>query len=79
MLLGVFVRRQQVDRLHLAEIDVMAEQKDEQQLADVLFLLVAVQRFVSFKFAPDVGELLVDTLDFRFFTFTCKAVESRKQ
>uniref|UniRef100_A0A182XS43 Uncharacterized protein n=1 Tax=Anopheles quadriannulatus TaxID=34691 RepID=A0A182XS43_ANOQN len=69
LFLRVFVGGQQIDRLHVAEIDVMAEQKDEQQLAHVLLLLVAVQRFVPFKFAPNVGQLLVDALDFRLFAF----------
>ena len=69
MFLRVFVGGQQIDRLHVAEIDVMAEQKDEQQLAHVLLLLVAVQRFVPFEFAPNVGQLLVDALDFRLFAF----------
>lgn len=47
LLLGVLVRRQQVDRFHVSEVDVMAEQEDEEQLADVLLLLVSVQCLVS--------------------------------
>ena len=42
MFLGVLVRRKQVHGLDVAEVDVVAEQEDEEQLANVLLLLVAV-------------------------------------
>ena len=44
--LGVLVGGEQVDGLHLAEVDVVAEEEDEEQLAHILLLLVPVQRLV---------------------------------
>ena len=52
LFLGVLVRRKQVHGLDVAEVDVVAEQEDEEQLANVLLLLVAVQRLVTLEFAP---------------------------
>ena len=46
LLLSVLVGGEQVDGLHLAEVDVVAEEEDEEQLAHILLLLVAVQRLV---------------------------------
>ena len=54
----------------MTEINVMAEKEDEEELANVFLLLVAVQSLVAFEFRPNVGQLLVDPLNFRFFTFT---------
>ena len=42
LFLGVLVRRKQVHGLDVAEVDVVAEQEDEEQLANVLLLLVAI-------------------------------------
>ena len=42
LFLGVLVRRKQVHGLDVAEVDVVAEQEDEEQLANVLLLLIAV-------------------------------------
>lgn len=55
----------------MAKIDVMPKQKDEQQFAYIFLLLIAVQRFITFEFASNIGQLLVDTLDFSLFTFAC--------
>ena len=63
LFLRVLVRREQVDGLDVAEVDVVAEQEDEEELAHVLLLLVSVERLVALELAPDVGELLVDPLD----------------
>ena len=41
VLLGVFVRRDQVDGLHVAEIYVVAQHEDVQQLANVLLAIVS--------------------------------------
>ena len=49
LFLGVLVRREQVDGLDVAEVDVVAEQEDEEELAHVLLLLVAVQRLVALE------------------------------
>lgn len=56
----------------MAEINVVAEQKDEEQFAHVLLFLVAIERFVAFELAANVGQLLVDALDFRLFAFAWK-------
>ena len=74
LLLSVLVGGEQVDGLHLAKVDVMAEQEDEEQLADVLLLLVAVQRLVALEFRTNVGQLFVDALDLGLLAFAC-AVE----
>ena len=49
----------------MTEVDVVSEEENEEQLAHVLLLLVAVQRLVTLELGPDVGELLVDTLHLR--------------
>lgn len=51
----------------MPEIDVMAQQKDEEQLADILLLAVAIQSFVPLELGADIGQLLVDALDLSFF------------
>lgn len=53
----------------MAKIDVMPKQKDEQQFAYIFLLLITVQRFITFKFASNIGQLLVDSLNFSLFTF----------
>lgn len=61
----------------MTEVDVMAKQENEKQLAHVLLLLVTVQRFVAFELAPNVGQLLIDALDFGLFTFAYKGTRYR--
>ena len=46
LFLGVLVGGEQVDGLHLAEVDVVAEQEDEEQFANIFLLLVTVQCLV---------------------------------
>lgn len=70
LLLRVLVGAQQVDRLHVAEVDVVSEQEDEEQLADVLLLAVAIESLVPFELGADVGQLFVDPLDFGFLALT---------
>ena len=36
----------------MAEVDVVAEQEDEEQLADILLLLVAVKSLVTLELGP---------------------------
>ena len=71
LLLRVLVGAEQVDCLHVAEVDVVAQQEDEQQLADILLLAVAVQGLVPFELGADIGQLLINALDLRFFALTC--------
>lgn len=70
LFLRVFVGAQQVDGLHVSEVDVVAQQEDEEQLADVLLLAVAVQSLVTLELGADVGQLLVDPLDLSLLAFT---------
>lgn len=81
LFLGVLVGAEQVDGLHVPKVDVMAEEEDEEQLADILLLAVAVQRLVALELGADVGQLLVDALDLRLFALTCTArgVKRRKR
>lgn len=79
LLLGIFVRGEQVDRLHVAEVDVVAKQEYEQQFAHIFLLLVAVQRLVTFEFASDVRELFVDALHFGFFALACNSSSETKK
>ena len=53
LFLGVLIRRKQVHGLDVAEVDIVAEQEDEEQLTYVLLLLVTVQCLVAFELAPD--------------------------
>lgn len=43
----IFVGAEQVDCLHVPKVDVMAQQEDEKQLADILLLAVTIQGFIS--------------------------------
>lgn len=70
LFLRVLVGAQQVDGLHVSKVDVMAQQEDEEQLADVLLLAVAVQSLVALELGADVGQLLVNPLDLCLFAFT---------
>lgn len=56
----------------MTEINIMAEQKDEQKFADVLLFLVPIEGFVAFELAANVGQLFVDAFDFGLFAFACK-------
>ena len=47
LFLSVLVGGEQVDRLHLTEVDVVAEQKDEEKFANIFLLLVTVQCLVA--------------------------------
>ena len=39
----------------MSKVDVMPQEEDEEQLADVFLLLVAVQSLVSFELGPGTG------------------------
>ena len=51
LFLGVLVRGQQVDCLDLSEVNIVAKQEDEQELANIFLLLVTIQCFVSLKYS----------------------------
>lgn len=55
----------------MAEVNVVAEQEDEQQLTHIFLLLITVERLIAFEFTPNVRQFLVHTLHFRLFTFAC--------
>lgn len=42
LLFCVLVGAEQVDSLHVSKVDVMAQEEDEEQLADVFFLTVTI-------------------------------------
>lgn len=54
----------------MPKVDVVAQQEDEEQLADVLLLAVAVQSLVALELGADVGQLLINPLDLCLLAFT---------
>lgn len=66
----VLVGAQQVDCLHVAKVDVMAKQENEEQLAHILLLAVSIQSLVALELGADVGQLLIDPFDLRLLAFT---------
>lgn len=56
----------------MTKVNVMAEQKYEQQLAHILLFLITVQSLISFELTSNVGQFFVYTLDFGLFAFACK-------
>lgn len=63
----------------MTKVDVMAQQEDEQQLADVFLLLIAVEGLVAFEFTSNVRELLVHALHFRLFALACMMICEMKE
>lgn len=53
----------------MPKVNVMAKKKNEQQLADILLLLISIESFVTFEFAPNICQLLVYPLDFCLLAF----------
>lgn len=49
LFLCVFVGGKQVNSLHVSEVDVMAEEENEEKFAHVFLLLVAIQGFVTWN------------------------------
>lgn len=39
---SVFVGAKEVDSLHVSKVDIMAQKKDEEQLADILLFTVTI-------------------------------------
>lgn len=70
LLFCIFVGTQQIDGLHVSEVNVMAKQEDKEQLADIFLLAVAIESFVPFEFGANVGQLFIDPLDLGFLAFT---------
>lgn len=56
----------------MAEVDVVAEEEDEQQLANIFLLLIAVECLVAFELTSNIRQLLVHALHFRLFAFACR-------
>ena len=54
----------------MSKVNVMAQQKNEEQLADILLLAVPIQSFVPFKLGTNVGQLLVDSFNLSFLALT---------
>lgn len=55
----------------MAKVDVVTKEENKQQLTHIFLLLITVEGFVAFKFAPNVRQLLVHSFHFRLFTFAC--------
>lgn len=53
----------------MSKVNVMAEQEDKEQLADILLLAVAIESFVPFKLGTNVGQLFIDPFDLGFLAF----------
>lgn len=70
LLLCVLVGTEQVDGFHVSKVDVMAKQEDEEQLAYIFLLAVAVQGLVPLELGANVCQLFIDPLDLRFLAFT---------
>ena len=60
LLFRVLVRAQQIHRFNMAKVDVMSEEEDEEQLADVLLLVIPVQCLVALELAADIGQFFID-------------------
>lgn len=54
----------------MSKVDIVTEKKNEQQLANVFLLLVAIECLVSFEFTANVCEFFIDSLDLCFLAFT---------
>lgn len=63
LLLRVFGGRDEVDRFQVAKVDIPPKDVDVQELANIFFLVVAIQIPV-FELLPYVCKLLVDSLLF---------------
>lgn len=65
LLLGVFIRRDQIHGLEVPKVDIPAQDVDVKELADV-FLLVVAAEVAILELLSDVGQLLVDSLLLQF-------------
>lgn len=54
----------------MSKVNVVAKQENEQQLADIFLLAVAIQSFVPFELGSNVGQLFIDPFDLCFLTLT---------
>ena len=70
LFLCVLVGAEQVDSLHVSKVDVMSQQEDEEQLADILLLTIAIQCLIPLELGADVGQLLIDPLDLCLLALT---------
>lgn len=49
LLLRVSVGAEQVHGLHVPKVNVMTQEKDEEQLADVFFFTIAIKSLVTYR------------------------------
>ncbi len=61
----------------MPEINVMAKKKYKQQFTDIFLLLVSIERFVAFEFAPNVGQFFVNTLYLCFLALACEKLQKK--
>lgn len=70
LFLRVLVGAEQVDSLHVSKVNVVSKQEDEEQLADIFLLAVAIESLVPFKLGANVGQLFVNPFDLGFLALT---------
>lgn len=54
LFLRILIRRQQINSLHMSEINVMTKEENEQQLAHIFLFLISIECLVPFKFTANV-------------------------
>lgn len=48
LFLSVLVGAEEVDSLHVSKVNIMAQKKDEEQLANILLFTVTIQSLVTY-------------------------------
>lgn len=54
----------------MSKVNVVSKQEDEEQLADIFLLAVAIESLVPFKLGANVGQLFVNPFDLGFLALT---------
>jgi hypothetical protein len=51
----------------MAEVDVVTKEENEQKFANVFLFLITIQSLIPLEFGSDVGQFLVNALNFGLF------------
>ena len=78
VLFRVLVRRKQIHSFDMTKIDIIAKRIDLQQLANVLFTIVAGELCAVLELGTNFGKLLVDPLLCLVLGRTCACVKKKK-
>ena len=78
LLFRVLVRAQQIHRFNMSKVDVMSEQENEEQLADVLLLVIPVQCLVALELAANIGQFFIDAFRLGLFHFQLHKKNKKK-